>query len=85
MTAPNVIFSFLSVFLCFVFIRQFLFLHRQTFLFCSSFRIQALANLNEDDLPDVALQMTQAAGSAANTTWVIAKRYFYLIAFLLLV
>jgi hypothetical protein len=62
-----------------------LFLHRQNFFFCSSFRIQALANLNEDDLPDVALQMTQAAGSAANTTWVIAKRYFYLIAFLLLV
>ncbi len=39
------------------------------FYFC---RIQALANLNEDDLPDVAIQMPQTAGSA-NTTWVIAK------------
>lgn len=77
-------FSFF-VFLCLSFYLTILFLHRQTSFFYSSFRIQALANLNEDDLPDVALQMTQAAGSAANTTWVIAKRYFYLIAFLLLV
>nr|CAH0099152.1 unnamed protein product [Daphnia galeata] len=36
----------------------------------TTLKIQALANLNEDDLPDVALQMTQAAGSAANTTWI---------------
>jgi hypothetical protein len=35
-------------------------------------RIQALANLNEDELPDVAIQMTLTSGSA-NTTWVIAK------------
>ncbi|KAK4010567.1 hypothetical protein OUZ56_019711 [Daphnia magna] len=35
----------------------------------TTLKIQALANLNEDDLPDVALQVTQMAGSA-NTTWI---------------
>lgn len=35
----------------------------------SNIRIQALANLNEDDLPDVALQVTQST-SGGNTTWV---------------
>jgi hypothetical protein len=84
MTAPNVIFFFFCLPL-FVFLFDNFIFASSNFFFYSSFRIQALANLNEDDLPDVALQMTQAAGSAANTTWVIAKRYFYLIAFLLLV
>ncbi|XP_046637856.1 uncharacterized protein LOC124316141 [Daphnia pulicaria] len=35
----------------------------------TTLKIQALANLNEDELPDVAIQMTLTSGSA-NTTWI---------------
>lgn len=66
MTNLNFIFS--------VLFPNFLLLDLQTF------RIQALANLNEDDLPDVALQVTQMAGSA-NTTWVIAKHPFFCVSY----